>query len=178
MQSSAEPERNEQGRLQLVASNAKPSLKLFSVFPNWIVVSNKVRQLLESGQLIGLQFGEVVLKGKSVHASAEPFWELQSSLVLPKMANVHQFIHPGRTEPEPFQGDYSKIIMLNDPPFNKGEVHYRQKDLAALGAFDIARTFENYVEPHPALVISQRLYQHCLQHKINLSVDPVRIDPD
>ena len=178
MQSPAEPERDEEGRLQLIASNAKPSLKLFSVFSNWIVVSNKVSQLLESGQFIGLQFGKVELKGKSVHASPEPFWELQSSLVLPKMANVHQFIHPGRTEAETFQGDYSKIIMLNDPPFNKGEVHYRRSELAALGAFDIAKTFENYMEPHPALVVSQRFYQYCLKNKIKLDVDLVRIDSD
>ena len=176
IRSAAKPERDVQGRLQLIASTSKPTLKLFSVFPNWIIVSDKVRQILESGQFVGLRFGEVVLAGKSIHASPEPFWELKSSIVLPKMANLHQFIHPGRTEAEPFQGDYSKIILFNDPPFNKGEVHYRRNDLAALGPFDIAATFENFMEPHPALVISQRLYQHCLKHKIKLEVEPVRID--
>jgi hypothetical protein len=45
-------------------------------------------------------------------------------------------------------------------------------------AFDVARTFENYMETHPALVISQRLYQHCLKNKISLNVDPVRIDQE
>jgi hypothetical protein len=52
----------------------------------------------------------VVLKGKSMYAAKEPFWELKSSLVLPGMANRHQFIHPGTSAPEPFKGDYSRII--------------------------------------------------------------------
>lgn len=178
IQGLTKPERDEQGRLLLVATNAKPSKKIGRIFPNWIIVSDKVRRLLESAGLIGLRFGEVALQGKSIHASPEPFWELQSSLVLPKMANVHQFVHPGMTDVEPFQGDYSKTIMLHDPPFNKGEVHYRRSDLAAIGPFDIGRTFEKYMEPHEALVISQRFYQHCLKNKIPLEVEPVRIDPD
>jgi hypothetical protein len=172
------PERDEQGRLLLIASNAKPSKKLGRIFPNWIIVSEKVRRLLESESFVGPQFGEVVLQGKSINASPDPFWELKSSIVLPKMANVHQFIHPGMTEPEPFRGDYSITIMLDDPPFNKGEVHYRRSDLAKLGQFDIGRTFEKYMEPHEALVVSQRFYQHCLKHKIPLEVEPVRIDLD
>jgi hypothetical protein len=178
IQSVTEPDHDEQGRLWLLGKNAKPNRKIGSVYPNHIVISDAVKQLLEPGGFIGLQFGEVAVKGKLAEEMAGQLWELQSSVVLPKMANVHQFIHPGRTEPEPFQGDYSKIIMLNDPPFNKGEVHYRRSELTALGAFDIARTFENYMEPLPALVISQRFYQYCLKNKIKLDADPVRIDPD
>jgi hypothetical protein len=144
--------------------------------PNWIIVADKVKRLLESGHFVGLEFGEVVLKGKSIHAATEPFWELKSSVTLPKMANTHQFIHPGKTEAIPFTGDYSKIIMISDPPFRTGEVHYRRSDLQALGPFDIARTFEKYMEIHPALVISQRFYQFCEQHKLPLNVEPVRVD--
>ena len=75
------------------------------------------------------------------------------------------------------QGDYSKVVLLDDDPFCKGELHYHQKDLEALGAFDIANTQEKFLSPHP-LVISQRFYQHCLKHKIPLEVEHVRIDPD
>ncbi|HEV2394402.1 MAG TPA: hypothetical protein VG146_18790 [Verrucomicrobiae bacterium] len=57
-------------------------------------------------------------------------------------------------------------------------MHYRQSDLVQMGPFDIARTLEHYMETHPALVISQRFYQHCLKNKIALNVDPVRIDPE
>ena len=72
----------------------------------------------------------------------------------------------------------SKIIMLSDPPFRTGEVHYSKRDLAALMPFDVARTFENFMETHPALVVSQRFYQFCLKSRIPLNVQPVRIDPD
>jgi len=162
----------------LIASKAKPSIKVGRIFPNWIIVASKVRRLLENQSFKGLEFGEVVLKGKSVHASKEPFWEIKSPIVLPKMANTHLFFHPGREAPEQFTGDYTKIIGISDPPYNNSEPHYRCVELAALGSFDIARTFENYNEPHPALVISQRFYQFCLKNKIPLNVQPVRIDPD
>ena len=114
------PERDEQNRLLLVASNAKPSKKIGRIFPNWIIVSEDVRRLLEIEHLTGLRFGEMALEGKSFNVSPAPFWELQSSIVLPKMANVHQFIHPGLTDAEAFKGDYSKTIMLDDRPFNRG----------------------------------------------------------
>ena len=38
--------------------------------------------------------------------------------------------------------------------------------------------FENYMEPHPALIVSQRFYQFCQENKIPLNVQPVRIDAD
>jgi hypothetical protein len=172
-----EHERDPQGRLLLIASKARPSIKLGRIWANWIIVSNKVRKLLETQDFKGLEFGEVVLKGKSIHAAKEPFWELKSSITLPVMANKDQFIHPGMDAPEPFQGNFSNIIMLHDPPYRTGEVHYRKTELAPMLPFDVARTFENFIEPHPALIVSQRLYQFCLKHKIPLNVQPVRIDP-
>jgi hypothetical protein len=177
-QSVTKPDHDEEGRLVLLGKNVKSILKVGSVYPNHVVLANEVKVIFENAGFAGIKFGEVAVNGEPTGKTTGQIWELQSSIVLPKMANVHQFIHPGRTEPEPFQGDYFKLIMLNDPPFNKGEVHYRRSELTALGAFDIARTFENYMEPHPALVISQRLYQHCLKNKIKLDADPVRIDPD
>lgn len=173
------PPRDEQGRLFIVASKAKKSLKLTSTWwPDWIIVSNKVRQSFEEGGLVGLKFGEVAIKGKSANLSPEPFWELLSSVTLPKMPYPERLIHSGMYEPVPFQGDYSRVVYIDDRPFHGAEVHYRRSDLAALGHFDIAATFENYMEPHPALIVSQRFYQHCLKNKIPLKVEPVRIDPD
>lgn len=171
-------ERDDNGRLLLVASKAKTSIKLGRIFPNWIIVSDRVKRSLETEKFKGLEFGEVVLKGKSIHAAREPFWELKSSVVLPRIANRHQFVHPGMSTPEPFTGDYSKMIMLHDPPFRTGEVHYQKSDIDLLLPFDIARTFENFMEPHPALIISQRFYQFCLKNKIPVNVQPVRIDPN
>lgn len=176
------PARDNQGRIFLMATKAKKSLKLGCLFyPDWVIVSNQVRQSFENAGLVGLRFGEVAIKGHSIHLSPEPFWELQSSITLPKMSNVRKLIHPesvGHPTVEPFQGDYSRTVYINDEPFRPGEVHYRRSDLETFGQFDIAATFENYMDPHPALVVSQRFYQHCLKHKIPLAVEPVRIDPD
>lgn len=171
-----EHERDAQGRPLLVASKAKVSIKLGRIWANWIIVSDKIRKLLETQDFKGLEFGGVVLKGTSIHASKEPFWELKSSVVLPVMANRQQFINPGMSAPEPFQGDFSKMVFIDDPHFRTGEIHYRRGELASLVPFDVARTFENFMEPHPALIVSQRFYQFCVKNKVPLSVQPVRID--
>jgi hypothetical protein len=182
IQDSVKPPRDEQGRIYIVASKARASLKVGRIWPNWIVVSNAVRRSWESAGLVGLKFADVTIKGRSSQLSPEPFWELLSSVTLPPMVNrgnlVHPVEYPDHPNVEPFQGDHSRSIYINDEPFAKGELHYRGGDLAALGPFDIAQTFEKYMEPHPALVVSQRFYQHCLKHKIPLEVEPVRIDPD
>jgi hypothetical protein len=147
-------------------------------FSRSVVVSELVRQILDSHKFVGLRFGDTPLRAESADVAQGFFWELAASIVLPKMVNTHQFVHPGRTEAEPFRGDYSKIILIKDPPFNVGEAHYRRSDLAGLGTFDIANTYENLMEPHPSLVISQRFFQCCLANEIGLVAYPVRIDPD
>ena len=170
-----EEERDEQGRLLMAASKARAGRKVGRIYPNWIIVSDSTRRILETGNFKGLEFGEVALKGTSVNAAKDPFWELKSSVTLPKMANTDRFV---MVDSVPFNGDYSKTVWISDPPYRTGEIHYREADLKALGDFDIAYTFEHYMEHHRVLVISQRFYQHCLKHKIPLEVEPVRIDPD
>jgi hypothetical protein len=143
-----------------------------------IVVSNEVRQCLQDAHLIGLQFQEAVPHDKESTADG-PFWELQSSVVLPKMANTDQMKYIGmRDAPAtPFDRDYSRMVFIDEPPYRSGEIHYRRSDLARLGQFDIAQTFELYRQPHRELVISQRFYQACGGAGILLSLEPVRIDP-
>lgn len=170
-----EEERDAQGRLLMAASKARAGRKIGRIYPNWIIVSDFVRRILETGNFKGLEFGEIALKGKSTRASSEPFWELKSSRILPKMANTEKFVTVGHV---PFDGDYTKTVWINDPPFRTGEIHYQERDLKTFEDFDIAYTFEHYMEHHRVLVVSQRFYQHCLKHKIPLEVEPVRIDPE
>lgn len=185
LQKGVKPERDEHGRLIVLARNVTSSLKFASTYPdNSIFVSDKVRRILEGGGLVGLQFGETTIQGGSGSVSGEPAWELQSAITLPKIANTHQLVHRGKTEAEPFTGDYSRQVLINDPPFVGGEPHYRRSDLAAVGSFDIANMREKFINEH-ALIISQRFYQHCIRNKISLALDklslgvrPVRIDPD
>jgi len=174
IQKFTDPLRDEQGRLLLMASNAQDRFTIASIFGGWTVVSDTVRCCLEAGGFIGLRFQEVAVKGEML---PEPFWELSSSITLPKMPHPERFVHRGVAAAEPFQGDYSRVVLISDSPFAKAEIHYRKSDLSLLGLFDVAGTFENYMEPHPALVISQRFYRHCLKHNISLRVTPVRIDP-
>lgn len=159
--------RDSSGRLLLPASQAKPTIKVASGFlENWMVVSDAVRKLLEAGKFVGIKFVDTQLSGKSIHAASEPFWELSSDLRLPKMLNSVR--HELSAE---------KCYFVQNPPYRNPEPRYSGKDFAALGAFDVARTFE-HLYGVPELIVSQRFYQHCLRNKIPLEVLPVRIDPD
>jgi hypothetical protein len=158
--------RDEQGRVVLPASEAKPSIKMASIWPKpWIVVSHATRRLLENGGLAGMQFREVAIRSHSIHASSEPFWELSSTIVLPSMVNSV----PDAT----VAWDPMRHVILG----SFGEPHYRENDLQGLGAFDIARTSELLAGGDPALIVSQQFYQHCLKNRIPLEVRPVWIDP-
>lgn len=160
-------QRDEVGRIVLPATEAKATIKIASVFPEpWIVVSSATRRLLESADLIGIDYEEVAIKGHSIHVACEPFWELSTTLVLPKMANSVIY-------PEPAYGHTAYTIQ--DPCV---EPHYRQSELEPLGLFDIARTFERTRNGSQEMIVSQRFYQYCLKHKIPLRVRPVRIDSD
>ena len=121
--------RGELGCMSILAAQAKRGIKIASVFPRpWIVVPNRTRRILKSGALAGLKFDEVSLRGGTSPASAEPFWELRSSIVLPKMVNV---------VPDTFV--QHENFLIRDP---YGEPHYRQSELQPLGIFDIAFTRE------------------------------------
>lgn len=159
--------RDATGRIVLLATEAKASITIASIFPEpWIVVSSGARRLLETADLIGIEFEEVAVKGHSIYAAPEPFWELRSTITLTKMANSVIY-------PEPAYGHTAYTIQ--DPYV---EPHYRETELASLGLFDIANTFERSRGGSRLLIVSQRFYRHCLTHKIPLRVKPVRVDPD
>jgi hypothetical protein len=42
---------------------------------------------MERGGLTCVKFAEVSIKGHSIYASPDPFWELKSTTALPKMSN-------------------------------------------------------------------------------------------
>jgi hypothetical protein len=160
--------RSESGQLIMPAFRAKASLKIAGVFPNpWIIISNAVRNILEAAGLVGLIFVEVVIQGRSIHAANAPFWELSSSITLPKIVNAVRY--ENRSFP---------CYGIDDDSYQHPEIHYRCSDLRKLGFFDIAHTLEPLGDRDPSLIISQRFYQVCLSHKISLDVWPVRIDPN
>jgi len=168
----------------------------FSLGFSQVIVSEDVRKLLEREKFVGLEFGDSPLYPESVYGMPAdewlalkrasqrwavlpgPFWKLKSSVVLPKMAN-HLMQDGWRNEPpRPFEGDYSRHVFIQDPPFSRGEVHYRRSEVDGLGSFDIARTYEKFMGPEHGLVFSQRVYRYCLTNGIGVWAYPVRIDSE
>ncbi len=160
--------RDERGRLSLLAGQAKPSVKIGSIYPRpWIVVTEAVRRNLELGGFVGLEFGEVLVKGRSSLPRTGLFWEVWSRLLLPKMSNSILY------EDSPFPA-----YAIVDPPFHTVEPHYRASELKPVGRFDVAQTLEPLGGPDRHLIVSQSFYQYCLRNKMPIRVRPVRIDPE
>jgi hypothetical protein len=161
-------DRDVAGRITLPATQATNKVTMASIFPkSSIVISDPVRTLLEKHKFAGVEFGETVLKGKSTKAAAHPFWELKSTITLPKMVNS-VFLEE--------RGSY----FINEPPYRFGEPHYLQRELGPLGHFDVGHWFESkspYFKDQP-LIISQAFYRCCIQNNIAIEVIPVRIDSD
>ena len=156
--------RDESGRLMLPARQSGVSIKIASgMFNRLYVVSDSARKILVAGQLNGLFFRETVLKGNSIRATDEALWEIDSSIKLPKMVN--SFLNPYSVVP---------CYCIDERPYRYGEPHYQRRDLAPLGEFDIARTFEP-LGSEPGMVVSQRFYQHCIKNKIPVQARPVRV---
>ena len=174
-----EHERDADGRLILLPRKLKRGFVMGCIYPNHLVVSDNAMNLISAVQFDGIEFREVAIP---INATADPsqvIWEVWSSKVLPKMANTYQFQVDDQSGQLPFRGDYSKRIVISDPPYRgEGEVHYRRHDIEDFGKFDLASTHEIYLSNHPALVASQRFYQFCQKNKIPLDVRPVRIDLD
>ena len=158
--------RDSSGPVLLPASPSPASIKIASgMFNNIYVVSETVRKVLESGDLAGLFFRETVKKYAN-SPIVSPLWEIDSNIKLPKMVNSG--LNPHSVVP---------CYWIDERPYRNGEPHYNQRDIEPLGEFDIARTFEQ-LGSEPALIVSQRFYQHCLKNKIPLEVRPARIDSD
>jgi hypothetical protein len=94
---------------------------------------------------------------------------------MPKLVNDGRLIQIGPRAVEPFSGDYSRIVMVSEPPYANPEAHFRAIEVQQLGPVDVAHTFEKFIEPHPATIVSQRFYQACLAAGCELRVQPVRL---
>lgn len=153
-----------------------------------VVVSNRVKQLLEALNLIGIAFRSTVpVRGGygelgtaySWSQIGDPWWELTSSIELSRVSPKCDLRdNKGRK----VLADFSNGCFLHEPPYVLGELRYRQRDIIALGPFGLARTKERWgSRPGPDdrwLIASHEFYRFCREHKLKCEWIPVHIDDD
>lgn len=170
--------RDVEGRLRLQSAKAS-RLQDFGELNHWLVAADSTRQMLEQGRFRGVQFRKVVTEGPLSETHSAPYWELGTSITLPKLANTNRLMCYGRGPAgtvEPFNGDYSRMVFIHDPPYAIGEIHYARGDLQGLRPFDIAQTFEHLWIPQQSIVISNALYKLLRSRGVPVIVWPVRLD--
>ncbi|WP_165246616.1 hypothetical protein [Paludisphaera soli] len=179
--------RDEDGTIRLRSDRLKSGLDLGSAKTTWLVVSDRVKGLMEHQGLVHAVFRQTRIDGPAGGAtrrSEGAFWELTSDLILPPMGPPARFIH-GRTGAE-VPGDSDEPFIFRegvDIPgyyFLPTEPHYDEDALRSAGPFDLALTFEKiaggYLGGLP--ICSQRFRRFCidnsLEHKLYWT--PVRVD--
>jgi hypothetical protein len=148
----------------------------YAISSCFTVITDEVRQAMEAE---GLAADAIFLPTERIERPNTPVWELRSRRTLPPVApSMTLFEHDWKT---PFQGDYDRVCVRTEGLYLQAELHYRAKDIEAMGPFDLAHTKERFGEgpfdEYRPLVVSARFYDMCRRHKFKGGFTPVRIDP-
>lgn len=156
----------------------------------WYFVPERIKAVLQSGDLVGVRFRPTYYfpLGMSVEDTDEtvrarhgtPYWELDSDRRLPPLSpSIVLVDDKQQAVPHGSPGPCHPRI---DGLYRSSELHYRASDLAKIGPFDLARTFEQFVPfgspGDRPLIASKRFYDFCTEHRLKTGWVPVRIDPD
>ena len=157
-----------------------------------ILIPERVKRLLEKDSLKHVVFKPTIaVKGTGLAKECQaplawtevgtpPWWELSSDLVLPPLSPSMDLRDDKGNPIAP--GDCSKGCVPKEGHFNHAELHYRQRDLAAVEPFDVALTFETFgprgPTKRPSLIASQHFYRVCVDHGLSTNWIPVRVDRD
>lgn len=135
-------------------NEARDGLKPFIIghtSPDGLVVSNELKEIMEKSGLLEMVFKPVLSKYNPDHGPISGCWELTTDFLLPPLSN-----------PELDDGFYT-------PP----EFRYRSAGIKAALPFDIGRCRE-----YGNIIVSGRFYRFCAEQKLDMTWQPVRIDPD
>lgn len=173
--------RTSDGLIKLDHRKLKRKADFARATPTWVVVSSRVRRLIEESPLKGISFRPTVLEnyeGKHDRivpwdrVNCEPFWEIYSEQLLPPMAPWNDLREHPKTP-----GYFSHREGLYLVP----EPHYRRSDVAALPDNDLFGTHERFDtggDGGRMKIASKRFYHFCRAHELKVSWTPVRLDPD
>ena len=152
----------------------------------------KYKRLFEAQNFIGLWLRQAAITrrgrnrstGKSVYKDLDippdhprSMWFIDSTVTLPFTTD---YCRKQRYPKAPYPQTPEGPITLHNEGFDDLQLSYRRSDLAAMGAFDVARTCEyrsNQGSPaHRHLVVSQRFYRFCKSLNLDGNWVPVRIE--
>ena len=170
---------SDSGQVSVSASKPKTSLNIFALDMDVTAVTQEVKEQMLAAGLQHVTFDPVLVTGKGSEEWQGKIWQLSSDLKLPKLAPKCKLVYPGRGG-GPFDGDYSRWVMVEEDFYSPVLFHYRASDLVNMETFDLACPFERMTDsPHERyLIASQRFYRFCRDRGYRLSWWPVCIDPD
>lgn len=171
--------RSELGFLQMDARKVKVKVDMAVSGLFRPVVSDRIKARLEDKRMRHLVLKETEIVGQSKERVTARFWEVSSHLNLPPLSPSCTLLSSDR---EIFDGDYTRGCILKEGLYLRPELHYMRSSLDAVEPFDVAYTHERFGvhdKPKcPRLIVSNRFYRFCVDHRLKMDWVPVRIDPD
>lgn len=177
--------------LEITIGTAKAAHRIDSAIINYDfysrpVVPQRVRSLLEAGNLIGLDFKPVRLTQGLTERRRflewappyDPWWELSSNRFMPPVSPTMQLrITPGPRSGEKvapgFTETWVQAVNINGSGLY---IRYRRSDLERMEAFDIAVSIERFSVDTRYIVVSQKFFRYCREKALNFTFRPVKIE--
>jgi len=193
-----EAERNTDGSLFVaegrLASEGWKDRAFISAYgtDSWVFAPAKTKRILDVEELLGLAWrpvdywpsgSELEPRESLLKRIGRPFWELDSEIDLPPVADTVELRDEEKSVVVP--GTRRVGVYLIDGEYARPELHYKASQIAALGPFDIGRTYENfgtsaaaeYRRDRSKIVVSARFFTACQAHGLQADWLPVHIDP-
>ena len=170
--------RDDNGQIVILKDKLPKNWRMLWHWQGWMLVTDEERKRVEAAGFKAIKFVPASARkamGKPPH---EVFWELTSPVTLPHISNLSQLRIQGVNGGVPFDGDFSKRIVLEDPIFEIPQFRYRRSELKAVGEFDVAFTRERWMSDNPVMVVSNRFMRFYDRNKHRLHLTPVFIDEE
>lgn len=172
-------ERSQAGLLQLETQEVKPKADVGFVSWPFVVVSSRVKQLLEPEAFQHVLIRPTEVVGRHKERFEGQFWELTSDLTLPPLS---PYCTLRNDNGQPFDRDYNKGCHYREGLYTEPELHYTASALKEAEPFDVALTHERFgikeAVAFRRMVVSKCFYNFCVANQLKMNWVPVRVDPD
>ena len=166
------------GPLQVPACHISSRLTIFDLSLGVFGVTRPVKQAMEAAALRGVAFLPIEVTGGGAGRWTGYLWQLISSIQMPMLAPSCNLVYAG-VQSGPFDGDYSRMVAVEEGFYAIPEKHYRNSDLEELGELALGHALERFGHVgEQTLIAGKPFYEFCLMHKLKMDWVPVRIDPD
>jgi len=172
------------GVVQIPQTSAAATSSIGHIDYGRTLVSQKINEALLKEDMRHLVLRETVALDDDLLTAEEEkaFWELTSDLTLPPLSPTMYKVDKSGKMISGANGEEYLLregLSIPDVLYRPPELRYTSASFSLLPAFDVALTLERAGGGNSqwrSLIVSQRMYQFCTKHSLQIDWQPVRIE--